>query len=57
MTERVLLLNHGANVVRVLEVVPSRRQESWRNLAEEVWNIVQKDEYDKTCDDTIGNVV
>jgi len=53
----VLLLDHGADVVRVLEIFPSWREKSGRDLAKEHGDVVEKDEGDQSSDDTVGDVV
>jgi hypothetical protein len=52
-----LILDHRSDVVRLLEVVPSWRQESRRDLARQKRNIVQDDEQNDTSNDTVGDVV
>lgn len=52
-----LVLDHGSDIIWFLEIVPSGRQESRRNLAQHERNIVQDDEKNDTSNDTVGNIV
>lgn len=52
-----MLSDHGADVVRVLHVVPAGREETGGDLAEKAGDVVQQDESDETGDNTVGDVV
>lgn len=53
----VLGTNHSLHIVRLLEIVPTWRKKSGRDLAEERRNVVNEDENDETSDNSIRNIV
>jgi hypothetical protein len=49
--------DHGGHRVRLLEVVPARRQKAGRDHAEDTRHVVEQHEHDQCGNDTVGDVV
>lgn len=53
----LLISNHCGDIVGFLEIMPTGRKKSGRDLSKEHGDVVEKDENDQTSNDTIGDVV